>query len=108
MTPLVLVGIGGCVGAILRFVLAASDRIIPWGMMTANVLASATAGALMDLDGSWRWLINVGVLGAMSTWSALAVAAVRLAEEEGYGAALAVLLGTVSASIAAAWAMLQL
>ncbi len=108
MIPVVLVGVGGCIGAILRFVVSAADRLIPWGMMTANVVASAAAGALIDLDGSWQWLINVGVLGAMSTWSSLAVATVRLAREEGYAVAMAVLIGTASASIAAAWAMLQL
>ncbi len=108
MITLVLVGVGGSLGAILRWVMAATDRIIPWGMMTANVIASAAAGALIDLDGSWRWLINVGVLGAMSTWSSLAVAAVRLTKQEGYRVAMAVLIGTTSASIAAAWVSLQL
>ncbi|MFW2381499.1 MAG: FluC/FEX family fluoride channel [Acidimicrobiales bacterium] len=108
MNAVVLVGLGGCVGTLIRFAIARVDRTIPWGIITANIAASGLAGALNNLDDNWRWLIKIGVLGALSTWSTLAVAAVDLARREGPGVAAAVLFGTASASIASAWALLQL
>jgi fluoride ion exporter CrcB/FEX len=77
-------------------------------MIAANIAAAGAAGWLAELDGSWGWLINVGVLGALSTWSSLAVAVVRLAREEGLALAAGVLTGSTSGSIAAAWLLLQL
>lgn len=71
-------------------------------MMGANVAASAAAAAFADLDGSWRWLVNVGLLGALSTWSSLAVSAAKLTRSGQKPAAVIVLLGTVAGSIAAA------
>ncbi len=108
MSAVVLIGLGGCVGALLRWAASTLDRTIPWGIITANVAASGAAAWLVELDRSWRWLVSVGVLGALSTWSTLAVDAVRIAREASVGLAATVLLGTATASVAVAWALLQI
>ncbi|MBT8240067.1 MAG: CrcB family protein [Acidimicrobiia bacterium] len=107
MSAVLLISVGGCIGALIRWVLTIVDRRIPWMMMAANITASGAAGWLSELDGSWRWLINAGLLGALSTWSSLAVAAIRLGREEGLAVAAGVLIGTTTGSVAAAWFLLQ-
>ncbi len=102
MIPVVLLVIGGASGAGLRWWLTRTDEAVPWRMMALNVAASAVAAALVDLDGQWRWLLNVGVLGALSTWSSLAVAGAELGRKGEVSTALAVVVGTAAASIAAA------
>ncbi len=102
MTGVLLVAVGGAAGALLRWLVSRSDSGLPWGMMAANVVASGAAAACVDLEGSWRWVVNVGLLGALSTWSSLAVAAAKLMRDGRTVQAVGVLAGTVAASIAAA------
>ncbi len=102
MMAVVLISVGGAIGAVLRLVMCHGDGRVPWRMMAANVLASAAAAAFADLDDGWRWAVNVGVLGALSTWSSLAVSAAQLARADEKLTAAAVLLGTVAASVCAA------
>ena len=102
MITILLIAAGGSAGAAFRWLLTLRDGELPWRMMTANVVASGAAGAFADLDGSWRWLVNIGLLGALSTWSSLALATVRLAQADRSMAAATVAVGTTVASIAAA------
>ena len=90
----------------MRWLLSMRDEDIPWGMMAANVVASGAVAACADLDGSWWWAVNVGLLGALSTWSSLAVAAARLVRSGETAKAAAVLGGTVLGSVVAALALL--
>ena len=74
---------GGAVGAGLRFLLGgyltrqAGDHW-PWGTLAANLIGSFLAGLLFSiLEGRgpfavyWRALLIVGVMGGLTTWSAL-------------------------------------
>jgi CrcB protein len=82
---LVLVGAGGALGAIGRFVISgwmtrAVGTGFPWGTLTVNLLGSLLAGFLLVwLEGRgpaalpWRAFLIVGVLGSLTTWSALMV-----------------------------------
>lgn len=107
MSAVVLIGIGGCVGALVRWGASVLDRDVPWGIVAANISASGLAGALNGLGGSLDWLADVGLLGAMSTWSSLAVAAAQLVREKRLVLAATVVIGTTMGSIASAWALLQ-
>ena len=106
MTAVVLIALGGGGGAVLRWLVTRADQSVPWAMMAANVVASAGAAVCADLDGSVRWLVNVGLLGALSTWSSLAVSAAKLVRSGETAKAIAVLGGTVMASVAAAAVLL--
>lgn len=82
---LLLVMAGGALGAGGRFLLGGwmtrqmgSD--FPWGTLSANMLGSLLAGILLVwLEGRgpsgllWRAFLMVGLLGALTTWSALMV-----------------------------------
>ena len=77
----IIVGIGGFVGAIVRYALAvwigqAWGRAFPLGTFVINVSGSFLIGMLMKLfteryyfDPAWRILFVVGFLGAYTTFS---------------------------------------
>ncbi len=106
MSAVVLVALGGAIGTVIRWLVSRRDDEVPFGMIAANVVASAAAAWLVDLDGRSGWLVNVGLLGALSTWSTLAVATAALAAKGRRLLAAAVLIGTTATSIAAAWVVL--
>ena len=82
---LMLVMAGGALGAGGRFVIGGwmtrhmgSD--FPWGTFSVNLLGSLLAGFLLVwLEGRgpqgllWRSFLMVGMLGALTTWSALMI-----------------------------------
>jgi CrcB protein len=82
-TLLVLAMAGGAVGAGARFLLGGwllrqAGNHWPWGTLAANLLGSFLAGLLFSvLEGRgpsavyWRALLIVGVMGGLTTWSAL-------------------------------------
>ena len=77
----IIVGVGGFVGAIVRYTLAiligqAWGRTFPLGTFVINVSGSFLIGLLMTLfterytfDPVWRLLFVVGFLGAYTTFS---------------------------------------
>ena len=87
---LVLVAAGGACGAVGRFLLSgwmtrAMGSDFPWGTLAANLLGSLLAGfVLVWLEGRgasgllWRAFLMVGVLGGLTTFSALMVELVLL------------------------------
>lgn len=82
---LALVMAGGALGAGGRFLLGgwllrALGSGFPWGTLAANLLGSLLAGFLLvwleDRGPAallWRAFLIVGVLGALTTWSALMI-----------------------------------
>ncbi len=86
-----VVALGGALGGLARY---AIDQLvpwqptqIPWATLTVNILGCAAIGVLLVLltEGpSTRWwlrpLLAVGLLGGFTTFSALAVEVVQLAD----------------------------
>ena len=80
---LALVMAGGALGAGARHLLGGwllrqAGNALPWGTLACNLLGSFAAGLLFAwLEGRgpsalyWRAFLIVGVLGALTTWSAL-------------------------------------
>ena len=103
----------GGLGAGLRFVLDGVIRSrtrvrLPLGTMTINVTGSLLLGLLTGLatagivsDG-WRVALGTGLLGGYTTFSTASFETVRLIQERRIGAGLAVGLGTLVLSVAAA------
>jgi fluoride exporter len=88
----VLVLIGGAVGAPLRYltdlyVQSRHDSVFPWGTFTVNILGSlilgATAGGVSAAGGpAWLLtLVGTGFCGALTTFSTFGFETVRLVEE---------------------------
>ena len=91
MLIILLVGIGGFIGAVLRYLITnwAQDTInalsLPYGTLTVNILGCLLIGLLAGLSESrnlfgteTRGLILVGVLGGFTTFSAFGYATIQL------------------------------
>ena len=86
--PLVLVALGGFVGAIARHALAVSlpTAGLPWGTLAANVLGAFALGVLLYearlsgmLSPETRLVVGTGFLSSFTTYSTFAVETAGLA-----------------------------
>jgi fluoride exporter len=77
-----LVGLGGCIGSILRYGLAGlthrwTDSEFPFGTLAVNLVGCLLAGAVWSIVEHRTWLnpdvrifLTVGILGGFTTFSA--------------------------------------
>jgi len=114
MLELAIVGIGGAIGAMLRYVL--SLRIaglmgteFPWGTVTVNVLGSFLIGLLavaLEVKTSSphyvRLGLMVGVLGGFTTFSAFSADTLHLLESQQWFKAMVYISASVLLCIVAA------
>ena len=112
MIELLWVGLGGFLGAISRFVLSnwVQDQhggAFPAGTLAVNSLGCLALGFLMaSLDRGWlgpqaRYLLGVGVLGALTTFSTFSWDTLDLIRSGSTGLALVNVLGNVVIGLAA-------
>ena len=110
MQEVLLVGAGGFVGAVLRYLvsLALASWAFPLATLIVNVVGSFTIGyvaGLMEkgsLDGVHRHFVAVGLLGALTTFSTFSLETIALLKAGSHGAAaLSVVLNVVLALFAA-------
>ena len=92
MTRILLIGMGGFVGANLRYLLqlwAVSHwgASFPYGTLIINVTGSFVLGFFLTLateqiaaSPNWRYLIAVGLLGGYTTFSSFTVETLALAQ----------------------------
>jgi len=90
VTRLLVIGLGGALGAILRYALSGWIQHrwpghMPWGTMGVNVLGCFLLGALMSfseerpiLSVEVQFFLRVGLLGAFTTFSTLGYETVDL------------------------------
>ncbi|WP_336000880.1 fluoride efflux transporter FluC [Halorientalis halophila] len=80
--PLVLIAVGGFVGAVLRHAVSLSlpATTLPWGTLAANVAGSFALGVLLyerhlanALSLETRLVVGTGFLGSFTTYSTFAV-----------------------------------
>ena len=111
--------VAGCLGAPARYLLDAvvSERaggVFPWGTFVVNVSGSLVLGFLTGLalyhgfPSTARTVLGTGFLGAYTTFSTFTYETLALAEEESRLEALANVIGSVVAGVAAAAAGLAL
>lgn len=114
------VAIGGGLGATLRYMVTtlvgrwASGPGFPWGTLTVNVLGSLLLGLLVGVIAKkcplpmiWQTFLFVGVLGGFTTFSTFSLETVLLAERH-YGLAVAYVVASVGAGVAAVFAGLAI
>jgi CrcB protein len=109
---LLSVGIGGFIGAILRFMLSgwvqkATASTFPFGTLSVNILGSFIIGFLflyfqhINLSPNHKALFITGLLGALTTFSTFSLDTVLLMQNELYTKALYNILLNVLFSIGA-------
>ena len=114
---LVLVGAGGCIGSIARYVTAVSvdkrlNSIFPYGTLLVNILGSFVLGLLlawlMKRTGTqavqWKLFIGTGFCGGFTTFSAFAVENFTLLEQKLHATAALYIFLSVAAGLFAVWA----
>ncbi|WBU37400.1 FluC/FEX family fluoride channel [Homoserinibacter sp. YIM 151385] len=111
------VAAGGVLGSGARLALDAllphADATWPWSTLTANLLGALALGILVA--GLWpvapAWLragLGAGLLGSFTTFSALALSLLAMAEAGAAGLAALYLVVSLALGLAAAWLGLRL
>ena len=117
MRSLLAVFVGGLVGTLLRLLLDLAvphgDGGLPVSTLIVNVVGAFALGLLTArlwprASAPLRALLGPGLLGSFTTFSAVAVSLVALANAEEWLLAAAYLAMTVVLGLAAAWAGLRL
>ena len=113
---LMLVMLGGALGAAGRFWLGGAmlrqfGSGVPWGTLAANLVGSFAVGYIaVWLEGRgqaalyWRAFLIVGLLGGLTTFSALMLEALLFARTQRNDLLLAYLGGTLVAGLLLVWA----
>lgn len=112
---LLLVAAGGALGAIARFwlgglLLRQLGSGLPWGTFAVNMLGSFAAGFIaIWLEGRgpsalyWRAFLIVGVLGALTTYSALMLECLLFAKSQRSGLLFVYLAATLLLGLLLVW-----
>ena len=113
MAPLLLVGAGGFLGAIGRYLLDAritawTGGSLPWGTFAVNMTGSFVLGVLFALiveraalPADLRAPLLIGFLGSYTTFSTLALESWRMVEDGAWLYATANLGGSILIGVAA-------
>lgn len=115
LQPLLLIGLAGALGAMLRFVMTQGVMKVlghgfPFGTLIVNVLGSFFIGVLFVVF--WeragggellRLVLVVGLLGSLTTFSAFSLDTWILLQDGAYLKAGANILGNVVLCLAATW-----
>jgi fluoride exporter len=111
-----IVGIGGCVGSILRFWVGSyiGSRMgtrFPYGTLVINItgsflvgLAFALLAAKTQWSPNWRYLIPIGFLGGYTTFSAFELETLRTIQNGQVGLGLLYVATSVIIGFVAVWA----
>ena len=95
---LAFVGVGGAIGAVLRYMIGEwLPDGFPWGTLAVNLLGSLLLGIIvgMSLSAEMGLLLGTGIMGAFTTMSAYSVDLVELFDNGEYGPAASYLLMTL-------------
>ena len=113
MQAALLVSLGGALGALARFLLAQAVglQLFPYATLVINIAGSFLIGAVWGAfaDSGWfqewgRALLVTGVLGGFTTYSAFALDAVQLLQEQRWLAVMGYVGATVIGCILGCWA----
>jgi fluoride exporter len=121
-TTWLAVAVGGAVGSLARFWLAAAMTMLtgprfPWGTLLINIVGSFVIGvvaavtltpARVAMHPDLRIFLMVGVCGGFTTFSAFSLQTLELLQSGDTSPALAYVAGSVVLCLAAVWAGLVL
>jgi fluoride exporter len=116
LEQILIIGAGGFIGAILRYLLSAQvqtyskNAAFPLGTLGVNLLGAFLIGLLIELANTYgifspqlRSFLFIGILGALTTFSTFSLETVELLQE-GWGAGALLNIGAnVSLCLLAVW-----
>jgi CrcB protein len=113
---LLMVALGGGVGAVIRFVVAGTIQSAawpgyPWGIFVVNITGGLAMGLIVELSAlklsmspEMRAFLTTGVLGGYTTFSTFSLDSVLLIERGDYASAIVYVIGSAVLSILAVFA----
>lgn len=114
---LLLVGLGGALGSMLRYVtgLLIHTRVFPYATLAVNITGSFIIGIVFamsiqqePLSNNWKLFLATGICGGFTTFSAFALENMGLLQNGKYGMAIAVISLSVILGIVATFLGYQL
>lgn len=115
MDRYVMIAVGGALGAIARYELAAAVQArvpagFPWGTFVVNVTGCLVMGIATTMlterlvvHPNWRYLIPIGFVGAYTTFSTFELETFRAVTEGAWLVGGLNVIGSVAAGYAALW-----
>lgn len=116
VTYLLLVGAGGFIGSIARYLTVISidkkfNSVFPLGTLVVNIAGSFILGVLLAViakkTGShseqWRLFLGVGFCGGFTTFSAFALENLNLLQEKFPGSAFLYIIVSLAGGLLAVW-----
>jgi CrcB protein len=106
------VGVGGGIGALIRYFVAGwiqpAGSAFNWGIFIVNITGGLVTGLVVEasalklnLSPELRAFLTTGILGGYTTFSTFSFDSVLLLQKGQYGLAAAYVIGSVALSIAA-------
>ena len=117
IVPFFLVGAGGCIGSIARYLAVTSldkrlNSVFPYGTLTVNVVGSFILGFVLawatrktgSYPDQWKLFLGTGFCGGFTTFSAFAAENMNLFEQKFPGTAFLYIILSVVSGLLAVWA----
>lgn len=104
-----VVGIGGAIGAMLRYGMTVLGIHMHWSSnlstFLVNIIGSFAMGLLVSgyEQGTWMMMATIGLCGGFTTFSTFSVQSVNLLQEGEFGQAALYILGTLLICTLMAW-----
>ena len=110
---LLLVGLGGALGSMLRYAAAVmiNTKYFPWPTLTVNIIGSFFIGLIFALSikddtflNNWKLFLATGICGGFTTFSAFSLENMGLLQQGKYATALTYICLSIILGIFAAFA----
>ena len=110
---LLAVGVGGGIGALIRYFVAGAIQSAawpgyPWGIFVVNITGGFVMGLIVELSAlkisltpEMRAFLTTGILGGYTTFSTFSLDAALLIERHSLGMAAGYMVGSVAAGLSA-------
>jgi CrcB protein len=111
----VMVGVGGCLGSILRFWLGSyigskMGTRFPYGTLVINITGSFLIGLVFAVltartqwSPNWRYLIPIGFIGGYTTFSSFEYETLRMVQDGQIGMGVLYVAASVVVGFVAVW-----
>ncbi|NLK38411.1 MAG: fluoride efflux transporter CrcB [Epulopiscium sp.] len=114
MIQIVFVGLGGCLGSVLRYLISlATSRLFgsqfPWGTLLVNMTGGALIGFLMayciarDVPPEIRLFLTTGFLGGLTTFSTFSYETIQMILAGNWGIGLLNIATNLALSLGGVW-----
>ena len=107
---ILLVGLGGAAGSILRYLATILGQAVNWSSWVAtlsvNAIGSFLIGLLMStcVSGDWRLMLVVGLCGGFTTYSTFSAQSLEMLRSGNFLGSIAYILGTLLLCLVCVWA----